>query len=438
MLLEDLLAEMVVFGIIKRCENYKLGGISLKRKRIIALLFLVFIFARFDAAFADTDEILNGIIEENGTSYYYEDNLKFIPDTPGVYQKNGNHYYFNQSGSIKIVSEAGLYEIDGTTYYFQENSAVKTVSRNGYHKIDGMYYYMKAPYTVNMNKSRKYVSNDLVYYFDRYGNMQTYKDPKKTRLKYNGKIFELRAQAKQSVGGYDTLQGGCTDGTHAYYVLYNRNVEKGKIVKVNLTTNKVVKISKVLNIAHGNGLTYNPDENCLVAVHCTTNPKRLSVIHPNTLKVKKVVNVKIPTSLDGATKSNLKNITGFGGISYSSDQGAYAVLLSKSHNILILDENFVPQSYLGLSDKPKGVYQCINVTDDYIMIGISPGTGQSMNLIAIYEWDGFYRFTINIQPEYELECIFNVGSKLYAGFYRSSSNNRRNYIYRLTDYVWEI
>ncbi len=411
------------------------------RKRVLVIFMCMLVFVSCSAVFAEAQEtqtVKNGIIEENGNSYYYENGVRFVPSTYGVYEKGGNHYYFDSNGAVKIVPAAGLYAIDDVTYYFFADSTIKTTTSNGYKKINGTYYYMKKPYYIDDTKARKVIANGLRFYFGTDGNLLTSTNVTRTTLKRSGKTLELRTAAKQSVGGYDTLQGSCTDGKYGYYVLYNRKVNKCKIVKIRLSDNKVIKTSGVLKIHHGNGLTYNPVNKSLVAVHNTTYPKRLSVISPSTLKVQKTVNVKIPSTLTGATKANLNSIKGFGSISYNEKQGVYIVLLSSSHNLLILDKNFKPIEYRKLSQKPKGVYQCIDTTDNYILIGLSPGSGLSSNVICVYEWDGTYRFMMKVRDGYELESIFHVGKKLYAGFYRSSNNNRRNYVYRLSNYVWEI
>lgn len=361
-----------------------------------------------------------------------------LADTNGIREVNGKYYYFDATGAMMTVPEPGLYAIDDATYYFHSDNSIKTVTSNGYKNIDGTYYYMKKPYYVDETKARKIISNGLKYYIGWNGDFLSTSNAKRTTLKRSGKTLELRSAAKQLVGGYDTLQGSCTDGKYGYYVLYNRKVENCKIVKIRLSDNKIIKTSGILKISHGNGLTYNPEKKCLVAVHNTVSPKRLSVINPSTLKIQKIVNVKIPTSLAGVSNSKLKAIKGFGSISYNKKQGIYVVLLSNSHDLLLLNKNFVPIEYRKISYKPKGTYQCIDTTDDYILIGLSPGKGLSSNVICVYEWDGTYRFMIKVRDGYELESIFHVGQKLYAGFYRASSKNRRNYVYRLSNFVWEI
>lgn len=359
-------------------------------------------------------------------------------ETQGVHEIGGKYYYFDANGAMMVVSSAGLQTIDDVTYYFNADSSIKTVTSNGYKKIDGIYYYMKKPYYVEESKARKIISNGLRYYIGWDGSFLSSSTATRTTLKRSGKTLELRSAAKQSVGGYDTLQGSCTDGTYGYYVLYNRKVEKCKIIKIRLSDNKVIKTSGILKIAHGNGLTYNSDKKCLVAVHNTVNPKRLSVISPSTLKVQKTIDVKIPSTLTGATKSNLSAIKKFGSISYNKNRGIYVILLSNSHDLLFLDKNFVPQEYRKITYKPNGIYQCIDTSNKYILLGLSPGSGLSNNVICVYEWDGTYRFMINVRDGYELESIFHVGQKLYAGFYHASSTNRRNYVYKLSNFVWEL
>ncbi len=503
----------------------------------------------------ETEYVKQGFVEDETGCYYYDQDIMFVPEKPGIYSIEGASYYFFKNGKVKIVSKAGLYTIEGKTYYFYDDSSVhtvksqgldcigdktyyffgdntiktvtksavykigneryyifyndtvKTVEKTGTYKINGRYYYFNADDTIYFPRIGKkkvngkyyyfredcsiyvngwktingcykgfYVASgaktgrvkigDYYYYFTDGANLITSKTAKRKILTKNGQYFEIRREAKQDVGGYDTLQGSCTDGTYAYYVLYNRNVEKCKIVKVKISNRKVIKVSKVLNIAHGNGLTYNSKTKQLVAVHNTLRPKTLSVIDSKTLQVKRVVNVKIPSTIPGASKEQIKKIQKFGSISYNRKRNVYVVLLSGSHDLLQLNSNFKPISYTKLSKKPLGVYQCIDVTDNYIMIGLSPKYGDQYNCISIYEWDGKYRFNINIRKGYELESISHVGSTIYAGFYRCfykpyyttikkvyKKNGKKvvkkirkkeyrlvrsSYVYRISDYKWDI
>ncbi len=271
---------------------------------------------------------------------------------------------------------------------------------------------------------RAYATVDGKKYYSPWYLTKKAKSQKRASLslqKRKKKTFELRGQAKQALYQYDTVQGGCSDGKYAYYTLYNRKVEKCKIAKVRLSDMKVIKVSGVLKIAHGNDLTYNSKLKRLVVVHSTQNPNRLSLIHPSTLKVEKSKDVKLPSALPGASSSDIKGMKGISAIAYNSTKNQYAVLLSKTANILILDGNMEPVTYIKPSKKISYKMQGIEATKDYILVGQSPkaGTGQRYNIISIYDWEGNYISRVLLKKGYELENIFYKGNQLYASFYRS-------------------
>lgn len=247
------------------------------------------------------------------------------------------------------------------------------------------------------------------------GNTKKTQNASSQRLKCGKKIFELRAQAKQKLYDYDTVQGGCSDGVYAYYVLYNRKVEKCKIAKVKLSNMKVVKVSGVMNISHGNDLTYNSHTKRLIVTHTNVHTKRVSVINPNTLKEEQIKDIAIPSKLAGVSDADLKNVKGFAGIAYSSGRKQYAAFLKSTGDILILDRNLNPVSYIKPSKKSGLTKQGMDVTDDYILLGYSGKT----NIIMVYTWDGDFVAQINVKKGYELENIYHVGSQYYATYYTS-------------------
>lgn len=244
---------------------------------------------------------------------------------------------------------------------------------------------------------------------------------KATQLKKAKKIFEVRAWAGQKMYQYDTLQGSCTDGTYAYYLLNNRSAGKCKIVKVKRSNLKVVMVSGALDVAHGNDMTYDANKRQLVIVHSTgVDPKRLTSVNPNTLTVTESKHVQIPKKLPGGSLADAAGATAFTGIGYSSGRKQYAVLLSHNYNFVILDANLDPVQYVKVSKKNNYVVQGIDATDDYIMVAQSPKSSkQKYNIITVYDWDGRYISKINVKKGYEIESIYHVGSKYYAGFYRS-------------------
>ncbi len=244
---------------------------------------------------------------------------------------------------------------------------------------------------------------------------------KATLLKKKKKTFEIRAWAGQKMYQYDTLQGSCTDGTYAYYLLNNRKAGKCKVVKVKRSSLKVVMVSGALDVAHGNDMTYDANRKRLVIVHSTgADPKRLTSVNPNTLTVTESKHVQIPKKLPGGSLADAAGATAFSGIAYSKGRKQYAVLLSHNYNFVILDSNLDPVQYVKASKKYNYVMQGIDATDDYIMVAQSPKTSkQKYNIITVYDWDGRYISKINVKKGYEIESIYHVGSKYYAGFYRS-------------------
>lgn len=257
-------------------------------------------------------------------------------------------------------------------------------------------------------------------------------------VKKDGVTFEIRKAAGLPLYQYDSLQGSCTDGKYAYYVMYNRNVERCRIVKVRLSDKKAVKVSKVLNIAHGNDMTYNPDQGYIVVTHTNVNPKRLSIIAPKTLTIVKTFDVKIPSSLEGATTAQAKAIYGFAGIAYNAEKEQYVILLRKSHDFILLDSSFKPVKYVKASKHTDYTYQGIDATDDYILVAQSPcKSSHTYNIFDIYTWDGKYRSRVNVKKYYELESVYHIGSQFYAGFYRAYYKTYYKYETRKVKIKWK-
>lgn len=252
-------------------------------------------------------------------------------------------------------------------------------------------------------------------------NVKKTRTAKAVALSKNKKTFEIRTWAKQKMYQYDTLQGSCTDGTYAYYLLNNRKALNCKLVKVKRSNLKVVKVSGVLDVAHGNDMTYDKHRKRLVIVHSTgVDPKRLTSVDPKTLTVIESKHVQLPKKLAGGTLTDALNATAFSGVAYSSGRRQYAVLLSHSYNFVLLDSNLDPVKYVKVTKKNNYVVQGIDATDDYIMLAQSPKTSkQKYNIITVYDWDGNYISKINVKKGYEIESIYHVGSRYYAGFYRS-------------------
>lgn len=242
----------------------------------------------------------------------------------------------------------------------------------------------------------------------------------KKKKKTVNKIFELRSKAKLSMYGYDTVQGSCTDGKYGYFAMNNRKKEKCRIVKVNLSKPKVVKVSPVLNIGHGNGMAFVNDRNAIAVVHKSASKNRVTFVNRDSLRVSHHKNVKIPEDLPGATKSQRKKIASFSAIAYDPESKNYAAVIKGTTNFLILNEDLDPIRYITPSFKNSYLNQGLDATEDYIILSQSPKSkSQKYNIFSVYTWDGIYVRTINVKKGYELESAFHSGSKFHAGVYRS-------------------
>lgn len=274
------------------------------------------------------------------------------------------------------------------------------------------------------------------------GNVVATKSGTLTRVtKSSGASVELRALSGQSMYGYDTVQGACTDGTYAYYVMYKRSAENCKIVKVKLSTMSVVKVSGVLDIDHGNGITYNSDTGQLVVTHTRVHTKRVSFISTSTLTVLSTQTISLYEGLADASESDVEANVGYTDITYNSTRKQYALLLRSSGNIVICDEDLAPVRYITLPSKDDMLLQGLDSTDDFLIVASSFVSGKNYNMLSVYTWSGELVTKVKIAAGYELEAVYHVGSTFYIVSYRSyyatSSSGTRtlvrdNYVYTLS------
>lgn len=248
--------------------------------------------------------------------------------------------------------------------------------------------------------------------------------------KKKGKKREYRQLSHQKMHGYDTFQGGCSDGTYSYHAMYHRGKEKCRIIKVRNSSGAVVKVSRPLPVAHGNDMTYNKSNHTLV-VHYTKHPNRLSVINARTLKKCRHVTVKRPASLPGASRKALKQFKGMTGIAWNQSRKQYVVTLAGSRNMMLLNTKFRPVEYLNIKKSTSYLNQGIECTNDYILRAQSPQKkGQTHNIIAVYDWNGRYRFRIRLSRKDEIEHIYVVKRRLYGGSYRSYTVKKTKRVWR--------
>lgn len=237
--------------------------------------------------------------------------------------------------------------------------------------------------------------------------------------------FELKRASGISESGYRANQGGGTDGTYCYHALCKKGSSTYvKIVKTRLKDMKVVKVSKDLKLHHANDITYDPVNKRLVVTHNAVKRKRVTFVNPKTLKSMGYKDIKIPTTLKGATKSQLSAVKGFASVTYMTGgkfAGNYIGIISGNHNFLVLDKNFKPIEYITVDTKFNGsqiYYQGADNIGDKLYVVVYPRKKSRRDFIIAYDMDGNFKGKINLLKGYETENMFHAGNTQYMTLYR--------------------
>lgn len=199
-------------------------------------------------------------------------------------------------------------------------------------------------------------------------------------------------------GSQTILQGGCTDGEYAYFCSLNGYKDVCSISKYKIDTWEEVARANVVDVDHGNDITYNKDKKCLVVCHNSPNRTLVSYVDKDTLEI--IETVEIPLEIYSIT--------------YNAKTDKYAVGISYTFDFAILDKDFnVIQTIKGV--KPTStVKQGMDSDDKYLYFLLS-----SPNAISVYDWDGNHYgvFELNNKAKaYESEHIFHINDTLYIGY----------------------
>ena len=240
-------------------------------------------------------------------------------------------------------------------------------------------------------------------------------------LKRRGRRLEYRYLAGQKMYRFDTFQGGCCNGKYYFFVLYNRTTQRCRIVKASVKTKKVVKVSGKLKLDHGNDLTYDTRHKRLVCIHYENRPRKISIINPKTLKLRRQVTVPAPsTDIPGASAKFIKSIKGYTGIGYDSDADEFIVSIMGARHYMALSSSFKPLRVIEVPKNDPYVRQGMTVKNGFIIRSFSAyNSTYNQNILYIYDMAGHFVKTLKLGRGYEIESIFFIGKKLYANTYRS-------------------
>lgn len=233
------------------------------------------------------------------------------------------------------------------------------------------------PYRIKFNESKYRVLSS--------------KTVKPKKLKIN-----LTKMIKEPNSGYAVVQGGCTDGKYAYYLMVSSSTQKGRVLKVRIKDNKVIKRSKVLNTCHGNGMAYDKKRKQLVVVGREKRKQELTVIDAKTLKVTKRKNVRYNNKIDaGSSKLNDRyKQSGLAAIAYVKKYDCYVAFERIYHNLLIFDPDTfecIGLAYTNLGSANPGTFQAMDADEKYVYLLLSyyksGNVVQPYNKIVAVDWN---------------------------------------------------
>ena len=251
--------------------------------------------------------------------------------------------------------------------------------------------------------------------------------------------WDIRIEAEEAEYGYDTVQGACSHKGYAYMALYNRDVERIKIAKVNLKTMKVEKVSAPLAAtAHGNTLTYNTRNNTIICVCGKDAKKRIAIFNPRTMKLTGTRTIVISRKRLG------EKYSGINGFAYNAKKNIYLLKVrNKSGRIVILDSRFKVKKVI----RPQGVRKDLLAqglyTEGNYMFDIQSFRGKNYyNLISVRKISNGKLVKRIVVPSgrvgelFELESLFHEGGKWYICMYRADVKptgdaDRKNYLFEI-------
>ncbi len=214
------------------------------------------------------------------------------------------------------------------------------------------------------------------------------------QMTFPGGTSNLRAAAYEGYNGYSVVQGGCTDGTYAYYLMVSSSNQHGKVVKVRMSDRTIVAKSSMLDIWHGNGMAYDSRRHQLV-VSSRDDPsygvyrrQQLTCIDANSLKI---VGGRQRNVGYSNFASDYRKSYGIASIAYVARYDVYIADQRETHDLMVIDpDTFEVMGMVStkIMDRYPGVYQGMDADDQYAyMLLSSDGRNQRSNLILALDWN---------------------------------------------------
>ena len=262
-----------------------------------------------------------------------------------------------------------------------------------------------------------------------------------SRMTFPGGSTNLRAYISEAYNGYAVVQGGCTDGTYAYYLMVSSSNQHGKIVKVRMSDRTIVAKSAVLDIWHGNGMAYDSRRHQLV-VSSRDDPndgvyrkQQLTCIDAGTLKI---VGGRQRNVSYSHFASDFRKSYGIASIAYVAKYDVYIADQRITHDLMVIDpDTFEVMGMINtkILDQYPGVYQGMDADDQYAYLLLSSnGNTQKNNLILALDWNSSMLLDSEGRRKQFVTGTWNCANgKLPVAVYRLNTPYEVENIYHTTD-----
>ncbi len=228
-------------------------------------------------------------------------------------------------------------------------------------------------------------------------------------------ISSIRDRYLGSDSEYRIMQGACTDGKYAYFILGNQGHKAScALIKARLSDWKPVKIETGLPLGHGNDITYDSRRRQLVAVHSSWLGKSdghvVSLISPKKLLVKKTV------TLEERVYS----------VAYSQKRDQFVFGVSDTDTAVIKDSSFKTVKTFPLLHKGAFTRQGMDADEKAIYV-VQSNLSAGMTRVMVYSWRGVYYTTVYLKGKREAESMFHVRNKFFITYNSASFNGGQVY-----------
>lgn len=213
---------------------------------------------------------------------------------------------------------------------------------------------------------------------------------------------ELRTILGEGNGGYAVAQGAATDGVYGYFLMVSAVTQKGRLIKMGLNDKEVIGKGPILDINHGNGMTYDSKRKALVINQRESEKNELVYVDPDTLDLKRDIgdngkrNITYPYAFIDKNGKSDNYKSGIAAIAYISQYDIYLARSRDPGNKGVLNDLWcinaetleaIGHIYTRVCSDYPGLYQSMAADERYAYFLLSPEGRQSGNIILALDWN---------------------------------------------------